>query len=454
MSEAAVSDSSPRGIQFGPKKLNLHMQPGVSRLNVSTLLFGSFFGIAMMSFVNTCQAFLFEEVLLIPQSEQGIVAGNMTFWSEVVVILWIGIIGAMSDKLGRKPLWVAAFIIFAIGYFLYPLADNVEQLTAFRVFFALGLALNTAMLPSVANDYPVEQSRGKMIAVCFTLNGLGFILIMAPIQQLLGFFTEITDGDAVKTARYWIWTASGICMFVAAGLAYGLKPGAPAQLEKRESILATVKVGLREGKRVRVALAYVAAIVARGDMAVLSTFFVLWLTQEGVNAGMTTADAAQRGLMFYIIIQVFALCWLPFLGMILDRVDRVMGLAIAMVLAGGGYLSLFLLNDPLGPMMWVCAVLVGMGEMSANLASLTLIGSEAPVKGRGAVIGLFSLCGAIGILLVAKVGGTLSSMFGGVAPFVLVGAANFVILVLALLFWKYGPRPDPEAAKADAVAVH
>ncbi len=109
--------------------------------------------------------------------------------------------------------------------------------------------------------------------------------------------------------------------------------------------------------------------------------------------GMSTADAAQRGLMFYIIIQVFALCWLPILGLILDRVDRVMGLAIAMLLAGLGYFSLFMLNDPLGPMMWVCAVLVGIGEMSANLGSLTLIGSEAPKKGRGAVIGLFSLCG-------------------------------------------------------------
>ena len=188
--------SSEPGIQFGPKKLNLWMEPGVSKLNVNTLLFGSFFGIAMMSFINTSQAYLFEEVLMIPQAEQGVVAGNMTFVSEIVVILSIGLIGAMSDKVGRKPLWVAAFIIFAIGYFLYPMAETVDELTIYRMFFALGLACNTAMLPSVANDYPAEQSRGKMIAVCFTLNGLGFILIMAPIQQLLGVFVEITNGDA------------------------------------------------------------------------------------------------------------------------------------------------------------------------------------------------------------------------------------------------------------------
>jgi len=78
-----------------------------------------------------------------------------------------------------------------------------------------------------------------------------------------------------------------------------------------------------------------------------------------------------------------------------------------------------------------------MGEISANLASLTLIGSEAPVKGRGAVIGLFSLCGAIGILLVAKIGGTLSGIYGPVAPFVLVASANATVLLLSLLVLFY-----------------
>jgi MFS family permease len=447
MSEAgdATTGESEQGIRFGPKKLNLWMSPGVSRLNVSTLLFGSFFGIVMMSFVNASQPFLFEEIFKLPQNEQGPLAGDLTFVSEIVVIATIGLVGAMSDKIGRKPIYVAAFLIFAIGYFLYPLAQNPDELMAYRAFFAIGLACNTAMLPSVANDYPVEKSRGKMLSVCFMLNALGFLIIMAPLRMLLGVFTEITDGDAVRTAQFWIWTASGICLFVSAGLAYGLKPGAPAQLQKREPMFATLKIGIHAAKKVRVALAYTAAVVARGDMAVLSTFFVLWVTQEGVNAGMTTADASSRGLLLYILIQLFALCWLPVLGFILDRVDRVAGVALAMVLAGGGYFSLFFFADPLGNSMYFAAVLVGMGEISANLATLTLIGSEAPVKGRGAVIGLFSLCGAIGILLIAKFGGMLSGVYGPVAPFLLVAVANVVVLVLCLVVLKFGPKPGASA---------
>ncbi|UCG73807.1 MAG: MFS transporter, partial [Chromatiales bacterium] len=371
----------------------------------------------------------------VPTQEQGPLAGNLTFLSELVVILVIGLIGAASDKLGRKPIWAGAFLIFALGYFVYPMATTVEQLTAFRLVFALGLAMNTAMLPSVINDYAVEESRGRMVSVCFMLNGLGFVLLLTPLRLLLPLFEDISGGDPVQAARLWLWTPAAVCLLVSTVLMLGLKRGAPAQLGKREPLLSTLSVGLRAAKRIRVTLAYVAAMIARGDMSVLSTFFVLWLTQQAIAGGLPTTEASTYALKFYILIQLFALLWLPILGMILDRIDRVLGVAFAMLLAAIGYFTLFLIEDPLGPQMWLAAVLVGMGEISANLASLTLIGSEAPEKGRGAVIGMFSLCGALGILSIAKFGGMLSGVYGTIAPFVLVAIANTVVLVFALVVY-------------------
>ena len=161
MSEAIPGTA---GGPFGPRKLNIHSATGVSLGNMSTLLFGSFFGIAMMSFINACQPYLFTEVLKVPTDEQGPLAGNLTFMSELVVVATIGLIGAMSDKIGRRTIWAGAFIFFAIGYFIYPLAQSVDQLIAFRLLFAVGLAMNTTMLPSVINDYAVEESRGRLIS--------------------------------------------------------------------------------------------------------------------------------------------------------------------------------------------------------------------------------------------------------------------------------------------------
>jgi MFS family permease len=267
---------------------------------------------------------------------------------------------------------------------------------------------------------------------------------------LLPLLTEITE-DTVTAGRYWLWSAAGICLVVSTVLLAGLKSGAPEQLKKRDPFLATLRIGIREGRRTRIALAYAAAVVSRGDLAVLSTFFTLWLTQAGIEAGMTTGEAAGQAIKFYILIQVFALCWLPVMGYLLDRIDRVLGLALAMVLAGAGYFSLGLITDPFGTQMYFAAILVGMGEMSANISSLTLIGSEAPVKGRGAVIGLFSLFGAIGILIVAKLGGYLFGAVSQIAPFILVASANVVLLVLAILVYLYSRNNRPaNAAKAQA----
>ena len=96
-----VGSEASQGIPFGPRKLNLRIGSDISKGNMLTLLFGSFFGIAMMGFVNASQPYLFSEVLNIPPEDQAPLAGHLTFLSEIVVIATIGIIGAMSDKIGR-----------------------------------------------------------------------------------------------------------------------------------------------------------------------------------------------------------------------------------------------------------------------------------------------------------------------------------------------------------------
>ena len=57
MSEQTAA--AQNGRPYGPKFLKLRIAPDVTGVNFATLLFGSFFGIAMMGFVNASQPYLF-----------------------------------------------------------------------------------------------------------------------------------------------------------------------------------------------------------------------------------------------------------------------------------------------------------------------------------------------------------------------------------------------------------
>lgn len=334
----------------------------------------------------------------------GSLAGNLTVLQEIVALIVLGPAGALSDRFGRKPIFASGFLLLGLGYCLYPLASAGWELAIFRLFIASGVSCVNVMLIAVANDYPREKSRAKMIAAVFIFNGLGIASLPRLIGGLPSRFIE-QGFDAVLAGRLAFWCVTTLCMLLAGALFWGLKPGVPAQLTKRDPILATLYTGFNAGwTNPRVALAYAAGLVSRADLAVVSTFLSVWLVQEGIAQGLSTGDAVLKATFFYVIIQAMAVPWAPIFGWLMDRVDRVAGLAGAMLLAGIGYSSLGLLKDPLGPGMYVAAAFVGMGEMAANISATSLIGKEAPDRGRGAVLGLYSLSGAFGIMLVALVG--------------------------------------------------
>jgi predicted MFS family arabinose efflux permease len=67
------------------------------------------------------------------------------------------------------------------------------------------------------------------------------------------------------------------------------------------------------------------------------------------------------------------------------------------------------------------------------------------------VLGLYSLSGALGIMLVALVGGWLFDNWRPVGPFLLMAGANVVMFTLAVVtFFATRGRPTPTTAPATA----
>jgi MFS family permease len=427
---SAGSTSLPLPLKIGPWEL----VPGVKRAHFNALLGASFFTIGLMTLVGNLQPYLFNAVLAVPIGEQGKLSGSLASFNEILFLVAASFIGAASDKVGRRPIYALGFVIMTTAYVLYPLATEASQLFLFRGIFALGAACVSSMLAAIIADYAMESSRGRLVGICFFLNGIG-VATLVVFGGRLPKIIEAMGAEPVMAARCAYWTVAALCFLPFLIVAFGLQAGAPARIEKKDPLLTTLRIGLEAAREPRILLAYFSAMVSRGDLAVLSTFFLLWITTYGIGQGLSPAEAQAAGTKFFGLAQIMATLWALVVIAFIDKLDRTLALALAMVLASASYLIIGSIDDPLGSGMYIAAAFMGIGEMSAILASQSLIGQVAGDRGRGAIIGVFSMFGAAGILMASFVGGILFDAWKPSAPYLLVGAADGVLAVFALVVY-------------------
>ena len=438
--------NNDKPLRLGP----LWFTPGVTGINLTTMLFAAFGTMAIISFMSFMQPYVLNELLNIPENEQGALTGNLHAFQEVIFIAFAGFAGALSDKFGRPPVYACGFIVVAAAYALYPMMASVTQLYMARALFAVGVAGVAVMLSTCIVDYIQERSRGRWLGTTSIFNGLG-ILAMSFVLSKLPVFYQENGANTLEAGRYSFWTVAASCGVVALILYAGLFRGGNRDSTK-SPVLKQFAEGVKAGvKNPRLAVAYGGAFIGRGDFAVIGTFFSLWLVQEGIEKGMSTGQAlAIAGPMFGII-QLCALLWAPVMGVICDRLSRLQAVSLGLAIAGGGYILMSLVGDPFGPIQspgdvfktlftdplssstLSAGVLLGMGETSVIVSVGALLGQEAKGEYRGSIVGVFGQLGGLGILVTTWLGGYLFDGIGRTAPFMMMGLMNLVLMAAALL---------------------
>ena len=416
------------------------LAPGVRPVHALTYLYSTFAILSVCTFISVIQPYVLNVNIGVPMEDQGRVSGNMVFYGEIVLLALSGLAGALSDRLGRKTVLLTGVVILGLGYVFYGFVSSVGQLTLVRIFLALGITSATVMISAIQVDYPAEESRGKMVGIAACCIGIGAVLIGVLGQQLPYWFVG-GGADPQTAGTYTMLTLSGVCAFSMLLLGLGLKGGRPPYARERETLSRLLAEGVRGARdNRRILLAYAAAFVARGDLVVVGTFFTLWLTQEGIGQGLAVEAAQRQAGLFFGMVMGVALIWAPIMGVINDRLDRTLVMALALLSAALGYGVMGLIPDPLGVWMYPAGVLLGIGQLSVVSASQTLIGQEAPRAVRGSVVGTFSICGAAGILFITSVGGRMYDAIAPWAPFVLIGLVNGVLGLAALSMRDSAPR--------------
>ncbi|MBN8280388.1 MAG: MFS transporter [Gammaproteobacteria bacterium] len=445
MSSSEPAAAAPRKFLF------VTLAEGVSRSNFGTLLYAAFTAIGLLAFIGVGTPYVLNVYLKIPQGEQGQISGDLAAWTEVILLLVFAPAGILADRIGRRQVFAVGFVFMAIAYALYPFADTVTELTGYRMVYALGIGLATAMLQTVVADYPANVARGKANAFVGTLNGLGVIVLTVGLGGLMRSFVK--DGYTQEMAGYIThFIVAGLCFVSAIVVAIGLKKGTVVSMEQRPPLKELVISGFAAARNPRIALAYACAFIARGDLVVIGTFVNLWGTNAGIAAGMDPAAASAQGRLLFAAATGAGLVWLPVMGFMLDKVNRVTGTVICMTLAALGFLFTDLVEDPLAKESLVFFILLGIGQISAFVGAATLIGQEAPKESRGAVVGLFNMSGAVGILFCTAIGGRLYDSIGPHAVFEMVGTITVLVVLYAI--WVRWKAPGPMTSGGGISVAH
>ena len=428
-------------LNFLPKgKFRVDLVEGVTKTNFFSICYGALTTIGLLTFISYATTYVLMENLSYQRNQIGTIVGDLQVVAEIALLIIFLPVGLIADKIGRRQVYSFGMFAMGLSYFLYPLATGIGELTIYRIIYAIGMGAATGMLGTVTADYPQNHTRGKMIAVTGILNATGVIIVSLVFARLPENFAQM-GYDQITAGMYAMWVVAGMCLITSIVVAFGLQKGTPTEEQKKIPYIQQIKSGLEEGRNPRILLAYASAFVARSDLVILGTFLVLWGVATGIDMGMTTSEATKAARLVFVTSSISALIASPIIGYLIDKVDRILAVSVCMAVASAGYLSMFFIDNVLDPGSRPFFILLGVGQQCAFFAATTLLGQEAPKMKRGAIVGVFNLAGALGILISTGVGGRLFDAIDPSAPFIFIGFCNIFVSLFAIYVRKVAPRP-------------
>jgi MFS family permease len=420
-------------VQFGPIALAEGVRPG----HVVAFACVAICSLSLYVFVNFMQPYLLHGQIEVAATTTGRLTSHLSVMQEILVLACVGPIGAVSDIVGRRTVFAIGLLVVAFGLVLFSYAATVPELFGARGVFAFGTAATTATLAAVAADYPDNAARGKFLGLMLITQQLAILLLVATIAARLPAWLVASGIGAVPAGQITFRAAAafGLLGAVLAWRCLARKTVSTHTARKNPfASLALIAAHIRRHPPYSVVVAV--AFVARGDAAIMSGFLSLWVVRSAGAAGITAAQAMHSAGVLLSSVTVCGMVSACIAGFAADRISRIAALAAALVIAGAGNILLLAVHDVTH---WPAILLIGLiaaAETAIVVFGQALLGEQTPAELRGAAVGVFSICGSLGVLILVFAGGVLFDLVSGAAPFAMLGAVNVIAGISALVVWR------------------
>jgi len=327
--------------------------------------------------------------------------------------------GILSDRFGRKPVIAAGLLIFALGSVVAALADGIWGIVAGRALQGMGAVAAAVM--ALASDLTGEAHRTKAMAVIGASIGAAFALAL-----VLG---PVVTGAVGVSGLFWSTAALAALAIVL--LCLGV-PAPPRMTSTGGAPLAGLGTALRDGQMLRLD---VGIFILHAVM--IATFVALPIALRD-RAGVDIADhwkvyvgVLLASIVFTVPLIVFA-----------DRANRSRSvMLLGIVLLGTALVGLAAASAPAGAdtgartgsvLLVGCMVVyfVGFNTLEASLPAM--VSRIAPMRARGAALGVYSTLQYLGAFAGGVAGGWLLGAGGERATLVACAGLCIGWLVVAL----------------------
>ncbi len=326
-------------------------------------------------------------------------------------------IGYCLDRFGRRAVYLPAYFVFALVFFMYPLAGTAGMVAVLRLAHGLTWGATMAAANTTAVDLIPPAQRGE---------GIGLFGLAMPLAIALG------PSMGIYCARGLGYSAP----FVIGGIITLVGFAALTALRIPRVPLNTKPFSL-------------ASMVEKSSLPVSSVMFLCSLSYGSLMnytaLYATTAVPAEAGLFFLIFASGTGLVRF-FAGPAFDRSGPARIMAFSFVLLAVGYLSLAFCHTPAA--FYASALVLGLGSGVSIPIVMAMINSIVPPQRRGTANATLFSGMDLGICCGILLTGHSHDAFGWEIAFALlvlcIVAAGAVFFIHALPHYKRNlSKPEP-----------